>query len=48
MSDQKPSKETEEEKDRRLNQEATMEKLKTPKHEVKKLKTLEELLKEKP
>lgn len=48
MNEQNPSKETEEEKDRRLNQETTMEKLKTPKHEIKKLKTLEELLKEKP
>ena len=48
MNDQNSSKETEEEKDRRLNQEATMEKLKTPKHEIKKLKTLEQLLKEKP
>jgi len=48
MSNQKPRQETEEEKDRRLNQDATMEKLKTPKHEIKKLKTLEELLKEKP
>lgn len=47
MNDQKSRKESEEEKDRRLNQEATMEKLKTPKHEIKKLKTLEELLKEK-
>lgn len=48
MSEQNSRKETEEEKDRRLNQETTMEKLKTPKHEIKKLKTLEELLKEKP
>lgn len=48
MGDQKPRQETEEEKDRRLNQDATVEKLKTPKHEIKKLKTLEELLKERP
>ena len=48
MNYQNSNKETEEGKDRRLNQEATMEKLKTPKHEIKKLKTLEELLKEKP
>ena len=48
MKEQNSNMETEEEKDRRLNQEATMEKLKTPKHELKKLKTLEELLKEKP
>ncbi|WP_353301906.1 hypothetical protein [Sessilibacter corallicola] len=48
MSDQKPRQETEDEKDHRLNQDATMEKLKTPKHEIKKLKTLEELLKGKP
>ncbi len=47
MSDQKLRKETEEEKDRRLNQDATMEKLKTPKHKIKELKTLQELLKEK-
>ena len=47
MSEKNTSMETEEERDRRLNQEATIEKLKTPKHEIKKLKTLEELLKEK-
>ncbi|HMY90771.1 MAG TPA: hypothetical protein PLM85_08985 [Nitrosomonas sp.] len=39
--------ESEEEQDRRLNQQATMEKLKTPIKEVKSLKTLDELLKEK-
>ena len=47
MSEQNQNKVTEEEKDRRLNQETTIEKLKTPKHEIKKLKTLEALLKEK-
>lgn len=40
MNDHKRKKESEEEQDRRLNQEATMEKLKTPKQEIKKLKTL--------
>jgi PHD/YefM family antitoxin component YafN of YafNO toxin-antitoxin module len=39
--------ESEEETDRRLNQEATMEKLKTPNKDIKNLKTLEEILKEK-
>ncbi len=39
---------SDEEIDRKLNQEATMEKLKTPKKDIKKLKTLEEVLKEKP
>ncbi len=48
MSNQSPRQEKEEEKERRLNQDATIEKLKTPKHEIKKLKTLEELLKDKP
>jgi hypothetical protein len=48
MGDQQPPQETEDEKERRLNQAATMEKLRTPQHEIKKLKTLEELLKEKP
>ena len=38
--------ESEEETDRRLNQEVTMEKLKTPKKDIKNLKTLEEMLKE--
>lgn len=45
--DLKIQKESEEQQDRRLNQQATMEKLKTPIKEVKKLKTLDELLKEK-
>ena len=36
-----------EEIDRRLNQEATLEKLKTPKKDIKNLKTLDEILKEK-
>lgn len=47
MNDENLTKEQEEEQDRRLNQEATMEKLKTPKQEIKKLKTLKELLQEK-
>lgn len=46
MSEQKSRKETEEEQERRLNQEASFEKLRTPRQEVKKLKTLEELLKD--
>jgi len=37
---------SEEEIERRLNQEATMEKLKTPKKDIKNLKTLEDVLKE--
>ena len=36
-----------EEIDRRLNQEATLEKLKTSKKDIKKLKTLDDILKEK-
>ena len=47
MTIQKKSKETEEDKDLRLNREATQEKIKTFKHEVKNFKTLEELLREK-
>lgn len=47
MNDENLNKENEEEQDRRLNQEATMEKLKTPKQEIRKLKTLKELLQEK-
>jgi|GEM_PF-6438713 hypothetical protein len=39
--------ESEDEQDRKLNQKVTLEKLRTPKQEIKKLKTLEELLKEK-
>lgn len=35
-----------EEIDRRLNQEATLEKLKTSKKDIKNLKTLEDILKE--
>lgn len=46
MTDQNPRQETEEEKDQRVNKDASLEKLKTPKHEIKKLKTLEELIKE--
>jgi len=34
--------------ERELNQKASMEKLKTRKSEIKKLKTLDELLKERP
>lgn len=45
--DLKPQKASEEEQDRRLNQQATMEKLRTPAKDVKKLTTLDELLKEK-
>ena len=40
-------KESEEDQDRRLNQQATMEKLKTPVKDVKNFKTLDDLLKEK-
>ena len=46
MNNPKTIKESEEKENSRLNQEATMEKLKTPKHEIKKLKTLEDLLRE--
>ena len=47
MNDElKINKESEEEQERRMNQEATMEKLKTPKSDVKKLKTLDDILKE--
>ena len=47
MNDKRNEKNTEEEKviEARLNAEATFEKLKTP--QIKELKTLEELLKEK-
>ncbi len=47
MNGHENQKETEEEKEKRMNQEATMEKLKTPNHNIKQLKTLEELLREK-
>ncbi len=47
MNNHRSKKESEEEQNRRMNQEATVEKLKTPKQEIKKLKTLDELLKEK-
>ena len=43
----KVSKDREKEIDRRLNVEATMEKLRTPKSKIKELKTLEELKKDK-
>ena len=43
----KDSKDREEEIDRRLNAEATMEKLRTPKSKIKELKTLDELKKDK-
>ena len=47
MNDElKKQNESEEQQDRRMNQEATMEKLKTPKQDIKKLKTLNDLLKE--
>lgn len=44
----KESRDREKEIDRRLNAEASLEKLKTPKSKIKELKTLDELKKDKP